>query len=104
MCQNFYQYSREAFIRKKRKYICLLWGPSPFKQIGNFRFFPRLFSFFFWNFKNDNLRAMKQILYDTANQATVNRAVHSKGKREKGLCMNIWISQQQNEAYCSPIQ
>ena len=35
---------------------------------------------------------MKQILYDTANQATVNRAVHSKGKREKGLCMYIWIN------------
>ena len=47
---------------------------------------------------------MKQILYDTVSQAMVNRAVHSKGRREKGLCMNIWISQQQNEVYCSLIQ
>ena len=38
---------------------------------------------------------MKRILYDTANQTMVNRAVHSKGRKEKGLCMNIWISQQQ---------
>ena len=29
---------------------------------------------------------MKQILYDTANQATVNRAVHSNERREKGIC------------------
>ena len=28
---------------------------------------------------------MKRILYDTANQATVNRDVHSKGRREEGL-------------------
>ena len=25
--------------------------PPPFRRIGNFLFFPRLFSFFFWNFK-----------------------------------------------------
>ena len=25
--------------------------PPPFRRIGNFRFFPRLFSCFFWNFK-----------------------------------------------------
>ena len=47
---------------------------------------------------------MKQILYDIANQTTVNRAVHSKERREKGLCLNIGISQQHNEVYCSPIQ
>ena len=58
----------------------------------------------FLKLENDNLCTMKRILYDTANQATVNRAVHSKERREKGLCMYIWISQQHNEVYCSPIQ
>ena len=28
---------------------------------------------------------MKQILYDIANQIKVNKDVHSKGRREKGL-------------------
>ena len=32
---------------------------------------------------------MKRILYDTVNQATVNRAVHSNERREKGISMNI---------------
>ena len=36
---------------------------------------------------------MKQILYDIVSQTMVNRAVHSKEKREKGLFINnIWKS------------
>ena len=42
---------REAFMRKNRKYIGLLpiggYTPPPFRRIGNFRFFPPLFSVFF---------------------------------------------------------
>ena len=34
---------------------------------------------------------MKRILYDKANQTMVNRAVHSKGIRERGFSMTIWI-------------
>ena len=47
---------------------------------------------------------MKQSVYNTVSQTMVNRAVHSKERREKGLCLNIGISQQHNEVYCSPIQ
>ena len=36
---------------------------------------------------------MKQILYDTVSQTMVNRVVHSKEWREKGLFINnIWKS------------
>ena len=39
---------------------------------------------------------MKQILYDTVSQTMVNRAVHSKERREKCLFMNnIWKSRTQ---------
>ena len=52
----FFDYSlREAFIRKKTE---IYWSftnmgvpPPPFRGIGNFRFFPRVFSSFFRNFK-----------------------------------------------------
>ena len=40
--------------------------------------------------------AMKQILYNTVSQTMVNRAVHSKERREKGLFINnIWKSRTQ---------
>ena len=82
---------REAFIRKNRKYIGLLpiWGypPPPLGGLVISGFFLGYFLSFL-KLENDNLRTMKRILYDTANQATVNRAVHFKGRREKGL--NVW--------------
>ena len=64
---------------------------------------PQLVFLLFLKLKNYDLCAMKQILYDTANQTKVNRAVHSKGKREKGLCMNILNSQQHNTVKSDPI-
>ena len=78
--------------------------PPPFRRIGNFCFFSLAIFFLFLKLQNDILRTMKRILYDTANPTMVNRAARSKGRREKGLCMNIWISQQHNKVYCSPIQ
>ena len=46
---------------------------------------------------------MKQILYDTVSQTMVNRAVHSKERREKAYVWITFGNQQHNEVYCSPI-
>ena len=85
-------------MRKKRKYIGLLaiGGSPPLPRIGNFS---SAIFFLFRKPENDNLYARKHILYDTATQTMDNRAVHSKERREKGLCMKIWIRPQHNEVY-----
>ena len=77
--------------------------PPPFRRIGNFRFFPRLFSCFFWNFK--------MIIYAPWNrfcmiQRTRLRSTGLSTLKKEEKKANLWItfgSQEHNEVYCSTI-
>ena len=77
--------------------------PPPFRRIGNFRFFPPLFSVFFWNFK--------MIIYSPWNgfcmiQRTRQQSTGLSTLNEKERKAYVWTfgSINHTEVYFSPIQ
>ena len=100
---------REAFISKNRKYIGLLpiggYPPPPFRRIGNFRFFPRPFSFSVWNFKIITYVPWNRfciILWVSLWSRGLSTSTLKK-EEKKAYLLITFGSQEHNEVFCSPI-